>query len=169
MLAARRFGAFAVLLFCAGAISFLVWRAAAQTAAPHDPWTASQTVQPAALAAELGHHEHPSPPVVICVGFRGAYDAAHITHAAYEGPGNSAAGLAALRKWAEGEPRAANIVIYCGCCPMVRCPNVRPAFSALRNMGFEHVRVLVIPNNFTADWVQKGYPTDKPAAASSSH
>lgn len=43
---------------------------------------------------------------------------------------------------------------------MAECPNVRPAFTALRDMGFTHLRVLMLPNNFAADWVDKHYPVE---------
>jgi len=52
-------------------------------------------------------------------------------------------------------------VIYCGCCPLERCPNIRPAFVALRQMGFTNVRVLLLPNSFEADWAGKGLPYEK--------
>jgi len=52
-------------------------------------------------------------------------------------------------------------VIYCGCCPWSHCPNVKSADDALRAMGFIHVKVLYISNNFGADWVDKGYPVGK--------
>jgi hypothetical protein len=58
-------------------------------------------------------------------------------------------------------PRSANLVIYCGCCPFDHCPNIRPAYKALHEMGFVHVRVLVLPTSFAADWVEKGYPVEK--------
>jgi thiosulfate/3-mercaptopyruvate sulfurtransferase len=53
------------------------------------------------------------------------------------------------------------IVLYCGCCPWGHCPNVRPAYHQLNAMGFNHVKVLYIANNFGTDWVDKGYPTIK--------
>jgi hypothetical protein len=43
---------------------------------------------------------------------------------------------------------------------MVKCPNIRPAYRALREMGFQHVRVLNIPNNMHEDWFGKGYPAE---------
>jgi hypothetical protein len=70
-------------------------------------------------------------------------------------------GLADLRKWANALPRSADIVVYCGCCPLAHCPNIRPAFSALQKMGFTHLRVLLIPNDFAHDWVAAGYPVSK--------
>jgi hypothetical protein len=70
-------------------------------------------------------------------------------------------GLADLKAWALNLPRSSNALIYCGCCPWDRCPNVRPAFVVLRDMGFKRLRVLVIPTNLRADWVAKGYPVEK--------
>jgi thiosulfate/3-mercaptopyruvate sulfurtransferase len=45
--------------------------------------------------------------------------------------------------------------------PFGYCPNIRPAFVALHGMGFTRLRVLVMPNNFSSDWVDKGYPVEK--------
>jgi hypothetical protein len=70
-------------------------------------------------------------------------------------------GLADLRKWANALPRSSDVVVYCGCCPLAHCPNIRPAFSALQKMGFTHVRILLIPNDFAHDWVEAGYPVRK--------
>ena len=49
------------------------------------------------------------------------------------------------------------IVLYCGCCPWNRCPNVGPAYKQLRDLGFTNVKVLYLANNFGDDWVAKGY------------
>ena len=57
--------------------------------------------------------------------------------------------------------RSKPIVLYCGCCPWSRCPNVQPAYEALRSMGFAQVKVLHIDQNFGTNWVAKGYPTAK--------
>jgi thiosulfate/3-mercaptopyruvate sulfurtransferase len=123
-------------------------------------WTAQQTVEPAALLREIAepgsHH-----PIVVCVGFRTLYEGAHVPGASFDGPAMNAAGLADLRKWARNLPRSANIVIYCGCCPLAHCPNVRPAFAALHSMGFTHVRLLLLPQDFAHDWVEAGYPISK--------
>lgn len=39
--------------------------------------------------------------------------------------------------------------------------NIRPAFEELHSMGFQHLRVLVLPNNFAKDWVDQGYAVEK--------
>jgi thiosulfate/3-mercaptopyruvate sulfurtransferase len=137
---------------------------AASADAPADPWTPEQKVQPAALAKELAESKSADRPTIVCVAPHAMYIGGHINGALYHGPGGSADGIADLKKWAESEKRSTSIVTYCGCCPMERCPNLRPAFVALRDMGFTHLRALVIPTNFYTDWVQPGYPYEKPPA-----
>jgi thiosulfate/3-mercaptopyruvate sulfurtransferase len=126
-----------------------------------DPWTDAQTVQPANLIKELGSSDIASRPLVACVGFRFLYEGAHIPGASFHGPGSKDEGIADLKKWAQGLPRSANVVLYCGCCPLVRCPNIRPAFSLMRDMGFKRLRVLVLPQDFATDWAGKGYRVEK--------
>lgn len=114
-------------------------------------------IQPAELVSVLKATTGPRP-LVIQVGFRVLYLQAHIPGSEYIGPASSPEGMALLRKRVEALPRAQPIVIYCGCCPWVRCPTVNPASDALRTMGFTNVKVLYIASNFGDDWVQKGYP-----------
>ena len=100
-------------------------------------------------------------PLVIQVGFHVLYEQAHIPGSEYIGPASSEAGLQQLRKRVHGLPHGQLIVIYCGCCPWSRCPNIKPADDALLALGFTNVKVLQIPDNFGADWVDKGYPVAK--------
>ena len=125
-----------------------------------DPWPASQTVLPADLARELAENSE-APPVVVYVGFHTLFAGGHIPGASFHGSASTEQGLAELKKWAESLPRSANLVIYCGCCPFERCPNIRPAFTALDLMGFKKLRVLVLPTNFATDWVDKDYPIQR--------
>ncbi|HET7086730.1 MAG TPA: rhodanese-like domain-containing protein [Rhizomicrobium sp.] len=115
---------------------------------------ASALIQPAQLAGEL----KAAPPTILQVGFSKLYQQAHIPGAIYAGPTNSEAGLAALKAEAEKLPRSSDVVIYCGCCPWNRCPNMDAAYTALKAMGFSRLRALYIANNFGQDWVDKGYP-----------
>jgi len=124
-----------------------------------DPWAPNQTVQPAALAKELENSK--TAPMVVFVGFGRLYGAGHIKGAQYHGTTSKEDGLKEFTAWAAKLPRTANIVIYCGCCPMDRCPNIRPAFKALQDLGFKQVRVLILPNDFATDWADKGLPYDK--------
>ena len=126
--------------------------------ADSDPWTKAQTVQPADLEKELGNSK--SAPTVVFVGFKRLYSAGHIKGAQYHGTAGSEEGLKELTTWAAGLPRSTNLVIYCGCCPLERCPNIRPAFKALQGLGFKNLRVLLLPQDFAADWAGKGLPYD---------
>lgn len=127
--------------------------------AQSDPWSAAQTVQPNDLVKELADAK--SAPTVLFVGFQRLFTAGHIKSAQYHGSGGNAEGLAQLKTWAASLPRTTNLVVYCGCCPMERCPNLRPAFSTLHEMGFTRLRVLILPTSFAADWADKGLPYEK--------
>jgi len=97
-------------------------------------------------------------PLILQVGSRVLFEEAHIPGSEYAGPAGTEAGLQTLRGKVASFPKARFIVLYCGCCPWPHCPNIKPAADALRTLGFTHVKVLYIANNFGADWVDKGYP-----------
>ncbi len=124
------------------------------------PWSASQVITPERLVKELALPRGRRP-AVVCVGFKFQYQGGHIPDALYKGPGREASGLEQLLAWAHSIPANTPVVIYCGCCPFYECPNVRPAFEALRTAGLTHIQVLDLENSFVKDWIQKGYPTAK--------
>ena len=126
-----------------------------------NPWTAEDAIEPSRLAGELAHTAGSARATILYVGFTPLFEGGHISGAVFHGTASSPQGLADLKKWAEAQPRTVNLVIYCGCCPFGYCPNIRPAFVALHGMGFTHLRVLVMPNSFATDWVDKGYPVEK--------
>ena len=126
-----------------------------------DPWTNAQVLEPADLVRELQTSKGETAPAIVYVGFRTLFEGGHVPRASFHGTASKQEGLAELRKWAGALPRSANLVIYCGCCPFDRCPNIRPAYTAVNDLGFTHVRVLVLPTSFAADWVEKGYPMQK--------
>src|SRR5437764_15337743 len=125
------------------------------SAASTDPWTSAQTIRPAQLVSELLQIKDPHV-LVICVGVRTLYSGGHIPGAVFQGPGSTNEGIADLKKYAATLPKNSDVVLYCGCCPLEKCPNLRPAFSALKDMGFARLRVLVLPTSFSADGVEKG-------------
>lgn len=124
------------------------------------PWSASQVITPETLAKELTLPRDQRP-AIVCVGFKFLYQQGHIPDALYKGPAREASGLEQLLAWAHSIPAGTPVVIYCGCCPFTECPNVRPAFQALRTAGLTRVQVLDIEHSFAKDWTQKGYPTKK--------
>lgn len=125
------------------------------------PWTASETIDAATLAKSIENPKPENRPTIVCVGFHTLFEGAHVRGASFHGPASTAQGLTDLKEWAKPLPRSANLILYCGCCPLAHCPNVRPAFTALRQMGFTHLRVLILTRDFATDWVQPGYPVAK--------
>ncbi len=99
-------------------------------------------------------------PLVLQVGSHVMFSQAHIRGAQYAGPGVQPAGLQLLESKVAGLRKNAFLVIYCGCCPWNRCPNVGPAFHRLEELGFTNVNVLYLANNFGDDWVNKGYSVE---------
>lgn len=99
--------------------------------------------------------------VLIQVGFHTMYKMGHIPGSQYAGAASSAQGLEGLKKLVAKLPRDQQIVIYCGCCPWDNCPNIRPAFEALKEMGFSNLKALDIPERLGDDWTAKGYPIVK--------
>jgi thiosulfate/3-mercaptopyruvate sulfurtransferase len=126
-----------------------------------DPWTAQQLMLPEALAKQLASG---AKPVIISVAFPVLYRNRHIEAAVFAGPGRDPEGITALKAALKNLPKDTEIVIYCGCCPMDHCPNLRPAFRVLKEMGFTRIHALNIPTNFNTDWVAKGYPVASPTA-----
>lgn len=132
----------------------------AASAAPGDALTipAAVQMQPAELAVML---KSANAPPILQVGFSVLYQQAHIPGAQYAGPGNKDDGLLNLKNHADALRRDRLVVIYCGCCPWERCPNIAAAYKQLTQMGFTNVRVLYLASNFGADWVDKGYPVTR--------
>jgi hypothetical protein len=145
-------------ILCALVATFCLCQEAA------DPWPKTAVVEPAALAPTL---ETGKPPTVISVAFPVLYRAKHIVHAIEAGPGSKPEGIEALKKAVAALPKDADIVLYCGCCPMVKCPNIRPAYRTLKELGFTHVRVLDIATNMHTDWYSKDYPSENGPNANS--
>jgi hypothetical protein len=141
-------------LFCFLAAPAVFAPASGQVA---DPWTPADLIQPAQLAARLRDPSAPKPPVFY-VGFALLYRSKHIPGALFVSPVSKQEGLQALREEALKHPRSQEIVICCGCCPWDHCPNLRPAFPMLHELGFKRVRVLSLPTSFPKDWIEKGYP-----------
>ena len=135
--------------------------AAAGLFAIADPWSTNELLQPADLAASLKAGKYPA---IYSVAFPVLYRSKHLPNAVDAGPGSKPEGIAALKKDVAALPKDAEIVIYCGCCPMVRCPNIRPAYLALKEMGFTNIKVLNIPENMHTDWYSKGYPFEAASA-----
>jgi thiosulfate/3-mercaptopyruvate sulfurtransferase len=120
---------------------------------------AADLIQPADFAATL--RSKARQPLILQVGFRKLYAQAHIPDAEFAGPASDEDGLKVLQERVAKLSRDSAIVIYCGCCPWTRCPNIAAAYDRLHDLGFTNVKVLYLADNFGTDWVDKGYPTSK--------
>ena len=100
-------------------------------------------------------------PLILQVGSHMLFAQAHIPGSEYIGPGSQPAGIQQLQNRVSALSRKKLIVLYCGCCPLNRCPNLGPAFAKLSEMGFTNLKVLYLPNNFGEDWADKGYPVEQ--------
>ena len=127
---------------------------------PASSITPSALLQPAQLAASL-QSSAAKKPLILQVGSHVLFAEAHIPGSEYAGPGEQDSGLQTLRNRVAKLPKDTAIILYCGCCPWDRCPNIAPAYDQLHVLGFTHLKVLYLADNFGADWVDKGYPTDK--------
>jgi thiosulfate/3-mercaptopyruvate sulfurtransferase len=126
---------------------------------PADSWQDAERITPEELA-KLLRDPGAKKPAMFQVGFRVLFAQAHIPGSQYAGPGMDASAVEALRKAVSALPKETPIVLYCGCCPWERCPNLRKPWTMLRADGFTRVKLLYIPKNFGQDWVQKGYPVE---------
>jgi len=119
-------------------------------------------VQPKELVDRLAKGPQPA---VFQVGPSFLYRSKHIPGAVYAGPGSRPEGLELLKSAVEKLPPDREIVIYCGCCPWDKCPNVKPAMELLKSMGFTRVKAMQLPTSFKADWIDQGYPAEQGEAA----
>jgi thiosulfate/3-mercaptopyruvate sulfurtransferase len=119
-----------------------------------EPGTDKQFLDPAALAKTLSD-PHATPPAIFNVG-----PVAQIKGAIHIGPTVSQDNLDELRKQLAKLPKDKEVVIYCGCCPFSRCPNVRPACELLQELKFTQAKLLNLPTSLNEDWVSKGYPME---------
>jgi len=137
--------------------------AAGPVLADHKPAASIPTaalIQPADFAAAL-NAPATSKPLILQVGFRKAYLQAHIPGSEYVGAASEEDGVKVLRERVATLPKDRAIVIYCGCCPWSKCPNIAAAYDTLQQLGFTNVKVIYIADDFGTNWVDQGFPTAK--------
>ncbi len=131
----------------AGGISLAPLRAA-------EPWTNKELKDPAVLAATLADAKAPQP-VILNIG-----PMPQIKGAIAIGPTSAAENLEKLKQQLGKLGKDKEVIVYCGCCPFRRCPNVRPAFELLKRLKFKNARLLDLPTSLNDDWISKGYPME---------
>jgi hypothetical protein len=119
-----------------------------------EPWTDKELKDPAALVATLGNSKA-AQPVILNVG-----PVQQIKGAIAIGPAAVQKNLDKLKQYLAKLPKDREVIIYCGCCPFRRCPNIRPAFELLKKMKFAKAKLLNLPTSLSEDWISKGYPME---------
>jgi thiosulfate/3-mercaptopyruvate sulfurtransferase len=139
-----------------GSVVSVILFAAISLATLHadEPWTNKELKDPAALAAVLADSKAPQP-VIYNIG-----PVQQIKGAIAIGPTGVEENLDKLKQRLAKLPKDKEVIIYCGCCPFRRCPNVRPAFELLKQMKFTKARLLNLPTSLNDDWISKGYPME---------
>jgi hypothetical protein len=126
----------------------------APTLSPLNPWTANQLMEPNELAAVINSTSSGKPVIFNIGAVEDIKGARHI------GAVNNTENMESFKKALYGLPKDTKIVIYCGCCPFAKCPNIRPAFSLLNGLGFTNIKLLNLPVNLKTNWRDKGYPVE---------
>ena len=116
-----------------------------------EPWRPDELLAPATLAAQLKAGD--SHAVILNIG-----RVEDIGNAKHIGQVSQKENMEKLTKEVSPLPRNTELVIYCGCCPFPKCPNIRPAFQELKRLGFTNIKVLNLPNNLETNWIKEGYP-----------
>lgn len=119
-----------------------------------EPWTQDQLLEPSELAKTLNDNK------TVQLYIYSIGPAATIKNSIDIGPVQDKDNLNKLKQQLSKLPKDADIVIYCGCCPFVHCPNIRPAFTLLNEMKFTNQKLLNLQHNIKVDWIDKGYPVN---------
>jgi hypothetical protein len=149
-------------------ISFSIFPEVSATAQPtqnipqsldkKDNWMPKDLIQPSDLAALL-NNKKAKQPVIFNIGV-----VEDILGAKNVGAASKKENLDKLKENLKRVPKSSLVVIYCGCCPFNKCPNIRPAFSMIKGMGFSKGKLLNIPVNLKQNWISQGYPMQTSAA-----
>lgn len=117
-----------------------------------EPWRPDQLMEPKDLATLISN-KSVTEPLIVSVGPSGL-----IKNAVDMGPVHEKENFNKLKEFLSNQKRDRQIVIYCGCCPFEHCPNIRPAFTLLNDLKFTNQKLLNLPHNLKADWINNGYP-----------
>lgn len=133
-----------ILFFCLTFLSF---------SQEKDPWTADDLMKTEDLVDKITKQKtddfH-----LIHIGFEDI-----IPHSINAGPGMEKESLENLQNILKDISKEEEVILYCGCCPMDVCPNIRPAFDLVKNLGYKNLKLLDIPTSIKADWIDYDYPT----------
>ncbi|HLV46847.1 MAG TPA: hypothetical protein VKY32_07390 [Flavobacterium sp.] len=120
-----------------------------------EPWNSNQLLEPATLASKISQNQTDNL-LILSVGpdavIKGSVDI---------GATHEQENIKKLKSYLKNVPKDKEVIIYCGCCPFDKCPNIRPAFTVLQDMGFKNAKLLNLPKNIKVDWLDKDYPINE--------
>lgn len=117
-----------------------------------DPWEPYQLLDPAQLAKVLKDPKAKKPEI-LNVG-----PMEKIKLAKDMGVCSTEEGIQTFKAHVDKLPIEREIVIYCGCCKLQNCPNIKKTMLYLNARGYTNAKLLNIPTSLDDDWVKKGYP-----------
>ena len=117
------------------------------------PWKPTELMEPGELNDAIKSNKAP---VIFNIG-----SVEDIKGAVHIGPISDAASLEKFKTAIAAHNKNAEMVIYCGCCPFGKCPNIRPAYKQLKDLGYTNVKVLNLYVNLRNNWTSAGYPLAK--------
>ena len=123
----------------------------AQNPLEKDPWSKKQLMEPSHLINLLNNNK--IKPIILNIGVEN-----NIKGAIKVGAAKHKVNLTKLENEIKKYPKNALIVLYCGCCPFDKCPNIRPAFSILSKNKYKQFYLLHLPHNIRTDYIEKGFP-----------
>ena len=147
--------AFTIFLLCSKLAVAQVSPGKGTLDAKPQPWSSKQLIQPADLASML-KTPGPKTPHIFNIGV-----VDNIKGAKLVGAANTELGRRQLKSALASLPRNSAVIIYCGCCPFDKCPNIRPSFAIMQQMGFVNGKLLNLPVNLKQNWIDKGYPMER--------
>ncbi|UUV21584.1 rhodanese-like domain-containing protein [Paenimyroides aestuarii] len=119
-----------------------------------DPWTPQQLLSTKVLSTRITQNKMDQT-ILINIG-----PDAVIKNSFNLGPVQNKGNQEKLQNYLKKVSKDKEVVLYCGCCPFEKCPNIRPAFKSLIAMGYKNTKLLNIPKNIKVDWIDKGYPVN---------
>lgn len=146
---------FAVILIMLGT-SALSWAQSPlklnQSLDKKDNWTQKDLIEPSALAAIIANPKAKQAQIFnigVVEDIKGAKNIGGISEKD---------NLEKFKNTLNSLPKNTFIIVYCGCCPFEKCPNIRPAIGLIKSMGFSNGKLLNLTTNLKQNWIDKGYP-----------
>jgi len=142
-----------VLLFFVAQMANAQVSASMSMPAAGAPWKSVELMEPGELNAAITAKKAP---VIFNTG-----TVEDIKGAIHIGSINEPANLEKFKAALASHSKNTEVVIYCGCCPFGKCPNIRPAYKQLKDMGYTNIKVLNLYVNLRQNWTTEGYPLAK--------